>query len=93
MSTEHKAVQLRERDGRPVIVKGSAQIGTDVKGKKIWKSLTCELWELDGYETVIPQGYVPYYDEKKGRWLSTPIGSEKDPSRQLGFIRDDDIQF
>ena len=93
MSTEHKSEQLRERDGRPVLVRASAQIGTDAKGKEIWKVLLCELWELDGYETVIPQGYVPYFDERKKQWLRTRIGSDNDPNRQLGFIRDDTIPF
>ena len=93
MSIEHTAVQLKERDGRPVLMKGSVQIGTDGKGKEIWKVLLCELWELDGYETVVPQGCVPYYDERRGRWFRTPIGSDKDPYKQLGFIKDDKIPF
>lgn len=95
MSTEHKAIQIREKNGRPTLVRAGVQIGTDIKGKEIWKTLLCEIWELDGYETVIPQGYVPYYSEKVGKWLRTPVGSDKDPNnpKQQGFILDNSIPF
>ena len=93
MSIEHTAIQVKDRDGRPSLVKGSVQIGRDSKGKEIWKVLLCELWELDGYETVVPQGFVPYFDDRQGRWLRAAVGSEKDPHRQLGFFQDQSIPF
>lgn len=93
MLTEHEAKQVREKSGRPVLMKAAVQIGRTEKGKEIWKTMLCELWELDGYETVVPQGYVPYYDERKSRWYRTPIGSKDDPNGQLGFIKDNSIPF
>lgn len=89
---EHTAVRLLDK-GKPILTKAGTQIGVDGKGVPIYKAVTCELWELDGYETAVPQGYVPYWDERLQHWFRAPKGSKLDPMKQLGFLPADDVSF
>ena len=81
------------RKGAPLLTYAGVQIGTNVKGQPIYKQLLCELWELDGYETGVPKGMIPIFDEVTGRWTYTAPGSKDDPYKQLGMKMDNAIQF
>ena len=93
--TEKKGVarQLTDAHGMPLVDIGSMQTGQDKKGYPIYRGVKGTLWDLDGYDTFIPDGYVPVYVHKLDRWFYTKQGGPGDPFKQLGLIPDASIPF
>ena len=87
------ARQLMDRNGMPMFGVGSMLVGHDNKGVPIYKAVHGSLWDLDGYDTFVPDGYVPAYNHKIDKWRQVKEGSTEDPFRQLGFSKADDIPF
>lgn len=94
MSMVKKGVarQLSDVHKNPIRVKSARQTGVNKNGP-IYTPCSGTLWELDGYETFIPDGYVPVYKHQIDKWFYTKEGGPEDPFRQLGFTRADDIPF
>lgn len=87
------ARQLKDYKGFPYRYTGSMETGKDKNGWPIYKAAVGTLWDLDGYDTFVPDGYVPVYDHFANKWFYTKQGGPGDPFRQLGMVMDNSIPF
>ena len=94
MLTDKKGVarQILDGQGHPIRVRSSRR-RISSKGKEEWIPCSGTLWELDGYDTFIPDGFVPIYRFSSGTWRYTTEGGPDDPFGQMGFQRADEIPF